>query len=207
MKKEDFVAIGISEDLAEKAASASAEELKGLVPRDRLNEAIQERDQLKAAKLQAETDLEELKKSAGDNEALQKQITDLQTAAKQKDADHAEEIKKLRINNAIRSALSGTAQDADIVAGLIDQSKLILGDDGKLTGLDEQLKTLKEQKAFLFKSEESGGKNEANGKSGVGFRVGSTPSGAAGGGVGTEGGQKSMKEAIAEKLQASNAGH
>ena len=39
MKKEDFVALGISEDLAEKAAEKSAKELKGMVPRDRLNEA------------------------------------------------------------------------------------------------------------------------------------------------------------------------
>lgn len=44
MKKEDFIALGISDELAEKAAAASVEELKGFVPRTRLNEVITERD-------------------------------------------------------------------------------------------------------------------------------------------------------------------
>ncbi len=194
MKKDDFTALGISEELAEKAAAASAEELKGMVPRDRLNEVTRERDQLKTAKEKAESDLEDLKKSAGDNTALQQQITQLQQAAAAKDTEHAAELKALRMGNAIRMAITD-AQDAEIVTGLIDQSKLILGDDGKVTGLEEQLKTLREDKPFLFKAKEPG-----NG--GTGFRVGSTQGGTAGG-VGSESGkQLSMKEAIAAKLQS-----
>lgn len=200
MKKEDFVALGIAEDLAEKAATASADELKGYVPKNRFDEVNTEKNQLKTAKEDAENQLEQLKQSAGDNAALQQQITDLQNAAKQKDADHAAEIQKLRMSNAIRSAIGSSAQDADLVAGLIDQSKLILGEDGKLTGLDEQLKTLKEQKAFLFKTEETGK------KTGAGFNVGSVQGGASGGGVGAEGAQVSMKDAIAARLQANMAG-
>lgn len=200
MKKEDFVALGIAEDLAEKAATASADELKGYVPKNRFEEVNTEKNQLKTAKEDAENQLEQLKQSAGDNAALQQQITDLQNAARQKDADHAAEIKQLRMSNAIRSAIGSSAQDADLVAGLIDQSKLILGDDGKLTGLDEQLKTLKEQKAFLFKQEDAG-RNK-----GSGFNVGSVPGGASGGGVGAEGVQVSMKDAIAARLQANMSG-
>lgn len=52
-------------------------------------------------------------------------------------------------------AISASAQDSDLVAGLMDRSKLILGEDGKVTGLDEQVKSLKESKPFLFKQEES----------------------------------------------------
>ena len=203
MRKEDFVAIGISEDLAEKAAKASAEELKDMVPRTRMNEVTEENKQLKAAKTQAETDLEELRKTAGDNEALTKQITDLQNAAKQKDAEYAQQLKALRLSNAIRIGITD-AQDTDIVAGLVDQSKLILGDDGKVTGLDEQLKAIRESKPFLFKVKE-----QDNGqKQGAGFSVGATKGGNAGGGVGGDGDkQLSMKEAIAAKLNQQNAGN
>ncbi len=201
MKKEEFVALGISEDLAVKAAEASAAELKGYVPKNRFDEVNTEKNQLKTAKEDAENQLEQLKQSAGDNEALQQQITDLQNAAKQKDADHAAEIKALRMSNAIRTAIGSTAQDTDLVAGLIDQSKLIMGDDGKLTGLEEQIKALKEGKPFLFKEEK---KPEGGQKSG--FRVGSVPSGTAGG-AGNETGQISMKDAIAAKLQANGVGH
>ena len=41
----------------------------------------------------------------------------------------------------------------------VDRKKLILGDDGKVTGLDEQIKSLKESKPFLFKQEEQPKRN------------------------------------------------
>lgn len=201
MRKEDFVAIGIADDLAEKAAAASATELKGYVPKTRFDEVNEEKKNLQTAKTQAEADLEELRKSAGDNAALAQQITDLQNAAKQKDTEYAAQLKALRLGNAIRLGITD-AQDADIVAGLIDQSKLILSDDGKVTGLEEQLKTLRESKPFLFKTQDNNG-----GKQGAGFSVGATKGGNAGGGVGGDGDkQLSMKDAIAAKLNAQHAG-
>lgn len=198
MKKEEFVALGISDELAEKAATASAEELKGYIPKTRFDEVNEEKKNLQTAKKKAEDDLEELKKTAGDNEALTKQITDLQEAAKQKDTEYAQQLKALKLTNAVRLGITD-AQDADLVAGLVDQTKLILGDDGKVTGLEEQLKTLRESKPFLFKAKEQ----DKGGKQGAGFSVGSTKGGNAGGGVGGDGDkQLSMKEAIAAKLNA-----
>lgn len=203
MRKEDFVALGIADDLAEKAATASANELKGYVPKTRFDEVNEEKKTLQTAKKQAEDDLEELRKSAGDNAQLAQQIADLQAAAKQKDTEYAQQLKALRLSNAIRIGITD-AQDADIVAGLVDQSKLILGDDGKVTGLEEQLKTLRESKPFLFKVKE-----QDNGqRRGAGFSVGATKGGNAGGGVGGDGDkQLSMKEAIAAKLNQQNAGN
>lgn len=97
--------------------------------------------------------LEELKKTAGDNAELLKQIADLQvenTATKEK---YEAEMKDLKLSTAIKLAVGESAQDADLVAGLFDRSKLILSDDGKITGLEEQMKTIKESKPFLFKTE------------------------------------------------------
>ena len=100
MKKEEFVALGISEELAEKAATASAEELKGYIPKTRFDEVNEEKKNLQTAKKKAEDDLEELKKNAGDNEALKKQISDLQEAAKQKDTEYAEQIRTMLLQGA-----------------------------------------------------------------------------------------------------------
>ena len=197
MKKEDFTALGITDELAEKAANASAEELKGFVPKARFDEVNEEKKNYQAAKKKAEDDLEALKKTAGDNEALTKQITDLQNAAKQKDDEYAAEIKSLKLMNAIRAGITD-AQDAELVAALVDQKKLILGDDEKVTGLDEQLKALRESKPFLFKAKEQ----DKGGKGGAGFSVGAVKGGVGGDG----GGQLSMREAIAAKLQTKNAG-
>lgn len=203
MKKEEFVALGISEELAEKAATASADELKGYIPKTRFDEVNEEKKNLQTAKKKAEDDLEELKKTAGDNEALTKQISELQESQKQRAAEYDAQIKALKLTNAIRSGITD-AQDADLVAGLVDQKKLILGDDGSVTGLEEQLKALRESKPFLFKAKEQDGKG---GKAGAGFSVGATKGGNAGGGVGGDGDkQLSMRDAIAAKLNAQNIG-
>jgi len=89
--------------------------------------------------------MEALKQAAGDNEDLKKQISELQEQNKRKDTEYEEKLKDLRITNAIKLAVSGSAQDSDLVAGLIDKGKLILGEDGTVTGLDEQVKALKEK--------------------------------------------------------------
>lgn len=94
----------------------------------------------------------ELKRAAGDNEVLKQQIAELQVQNQQKDADYQKQLKKLQMTNAIKFAIANSAQDSDLVAGLIDKTKLLLGDDGKVTGLDDQLKVLKESKSFLLKS-------------------------------------------------------
>lgn len=119
-------------------------------------------DEVKQAKKQLETDvkdrdtqLETLKKSAGDNATLKQQIEQLQNDNKKKDEEYKAELKDLKLTNAIKLAITDSAQDIDLVTGLIDKSKLILSEDGKVTGLDEQITGLKESKSFLFKSEES----------------------------------------------------
>ncbi|KXA13262.1 phage scaffolding protein [Clostridium perfringens] len=119
-------------------------------------------DEVKQAKKQLETDikdrdtqLEDLKKSAGDNAALKQQIESLQADNKKKDEEYQAELKDLKLTNAIKLAVADSAQDVDLVSSLIDKSKLILADDGKVTGLDEQVTSLKENKSFLFKSEEN----------------------------------------------------
>ncbi|KGE21117.1 phage scaffolding protein, partial [Paenibacillus wynnii] len=39
-----------------------------------------------------------------------------------------------------------------VVTGLIDKGKLVIGDDGKVVGLDDQLKVLQTSDAYLFKT-------------------------------------------------------
>ncbi len=97
--------------------------------------------------------LEDLEKENSDAEELQKQIKTLQEQNKAAQKKYDADMKDLKLANAIKVALSGKAQDEEIVAGLIDKEKLLLGEDGKVTGLEEQVKALRESKAFLFKEE------------------------------------------------------
>ena len=112
---------------------------------DAANMQIQERD----------IQLETLKNSTGDMEALKQQIASLQSDNQATKEKYEAAMKDLKLSTAIKLALGDSAQDADLVAGLFDKSKLIMSDDGKITGLDEQMKALKKEKAFLFKEEKA----------------------------------------------------
>ena len=112
---------------------------------DAANMHIQERD----------IQLETLKNSTGDMEALKQQIASLQSDNQATKEKYEAAMKDLKLSTAIKLALGDSAQDADLVAGLFDKSKLIMSDDGKITGLDEQMKALKKEKAFLFKEEKA----------------------------------------------------
>ncbi|MCM1467864.1 MAG: phage scaffolding protein, partial [Alistipes sp.] len=153
MTEEQFKQLGIPEEQAKKAAAESAKELEGYVPKHRYDELTEENKTLKTAVEESKTTLEDLKKTAGNSEELKAQIERLQTEAKEKEAEFNEKLKETRMTNAIKLAVNGIAQDSDLVAGLIDRGKLILSDDGKITGLEEQVKSLRETKGFLFKEE------------------------------------------------------
>lgn len=159
MTIEELIArLGIADDGKENAAKAVKEFLDGAyVPKSRFNEVNEEKNGLKTSLADRDKQLDALKKSAGDNDALKQQIRELQDKNKASAAEYEAKMKDLRMNTAIQLAVAKDAQDADIVAGLIDKSKLILGEDGKVAGLEEQVKALRESKGFLFKTEPSSG--------------------------------------------------
>lgn len=153
MNKQQFLDLGLTEEQAAKAEAESKKELETYVPKTRFDEVNNSKKELEKTVKERDTQLETLKKSTGDNEELKKQIETLQADNKKKDDDYQAQIKELQISNAIKLAVADKAQDADLVASLFDKSKLILGDDGKVTGLEEQLKVIKEGKPFLFKED------------------------------------------------------
>lgn len=153
MTKEGLIKLGIDDAVAQKVADASAVELKNYVAKTQYDEVIAAKAELDTQLKERDKQLENLKKASGDTEALKKQITDLQAANKTAKTEYENRLKDLQVTNAVKVAVATDAQDVDLVAGLIDKTRIIVGDDGKITGLAEQLKTLRESKAFLFKAD------------------------------------------------------
>lgn len=147
-----IVALEIAEDKKGEAGNIVKKFLdEAYVPKSRYDNVEEEKKTLQATISERDKQLVELKKNAGDNEDLKKQIRDLQDANKAAKTEYDEKMKDMRLSTAIQIAIAADAQDVGIVSGLFDKSKLILGDDGKVTGLDEQLTALKKDKPFLFK--------------------------------------------------------
>ena len=112
------------------------------VTKSRFNEVNEENKTLKAQVSERDGQIETLKKSAGDNTELQNQITALQEANKQKDKDHANEIKALKISNAVDVALTNAkAKNNTAVKALLAAflEKAELADDGTVKGLDDEI--------------------------------------------------------------------
>ena len=153
MKKEDLMKIeGMTEELATAVAEASAEELKGYIPKTRFDEVNEAKKNAEALVKERDKQLEDVKKSTGDNEELKKQIEQLQDdnkAAKQK---YESDIKQMQINNAVQSALkdAGAKNVTAIMALLKDMDKAELDSDGTVKGLAEQVKALQESDSYLF---------------------------------------------------------
>jgi len=142
---------------------------KHFVPKDKFNEVAEAKKTAEAAIADRDKQLEDLKKSAGASEELKKQIETLQGENKVAKEKYESDLKELRTSTALKLALAGKAHDPDIVAGLLDKTKIELDDAGNVkAGLEEQLKALQTSKAFLFVPEQKGpkfkGANPADGK-------------------------------------------
>lgn len=157
MKKDDFVKLGIDEETAKKCEAASLEELKGFIPKARFDEVNNEKKNLEAAVSERDKQLDTLKNSTGDMETLKKQISDLQAENKTKDEAHAAEIKQLKINSAVETALiSAKAKNTTAVKALLkDLDKAELADDGTVKGLADQIAALQKSDDYLFEAKES----------------------------------------------------
>lgn len=152
MKKEELVKLGLDEATAEKVAAASAEELKGFIPKARFDEVNEAKKTAEATVKERDQQIEGLK-SAGNVDDLKQQIQTLQADNKAKDEAHAAELKKVRIDAAVESALTeAKAKNHKAVRALLDLENAELGDDGKIKGLHEQLTALTaaEDSKFMF---------------------------------------------------------
>ena len=156
MKKDDFIKLGIDEETAKKLESASLEELKGYIPKARFDEINNEKKKLELDVRDRDSQLETLKNSSGDVEAMKQQIAALQADNKAKDEAHAAEIKQMKINSAVDTLLlNSKAKNTIAVKALLkDLDRAELLEDGSIKGLEEQIAALKKSDAYLFEDKQ-----------------------------------------------------
>ncbi|MCG5104443.1 phage scaffolding protein [Oceanobacillus alkalisoli] len=121
-------------------------------PKEKFDTVNNENKSLKQQVKDRDKQLNDLK--GVDPEKLQQKITDLQQANKDKDKEHREQTAKQQKEFAIELALrDANALNTKAVKALLDTDSIKL-DGETLLGLDDQLKTLQESDAYLFKQEQ-----------------------------------------------------
>ncbi|NGP58158.1 hypothetical protein FLT15_07065 [Paenibacillus thiaminolyticus] len=142
---------GLSEEQAKAIIEGVESNYKGYVPPHRFEEVNTAKKQAEEDVKERDKQLDKLKKSAGDNEELRQQIAKLQEENKAASEKYASDMKELRTSTALRLAIGDSAHDSELVLSLLDKAKIELDDDGNIkAGLDEQIQSLRESKAFLF---------------------------------------------------------
>ena len=157
MTKESLMAMGLTEEQATKVM----EGLNGsFVTKTRFNEVNEELKTAKATITERDGQLNALKTSGADAAALQAQITQLQADNAAKDQEHAAEIKKIKIENAVEKALTDAkainpATVKPLLAAFLEKADL--DDDGTIRGLADEIGKLAkaEGTSFIFKADDT----------------------------------------------------
>lgn len=148
MNKTQLLALGLTEEQAVKVL----EGFEGYVPPSRFNEVNEAKKNAEAQIAERDKQLDELKKAAGDNEKLQKQIEKLEADNKAAKEGFEKNLATLKITNAVDLALTAKgAKNIKATKALLDFEKIKLDGD-TVIGADEQIEALINDEAtkFLF---------------------------------------------------------
>lgn len=176
MKRSELEALGLTKEQVDsviKINGADIENAKAVAAAE--SASLQtEVDALKGQVADRDKQIEGLKKSAGDNEDLQKQIETLQAENKAKDEAHAAEITQMKVDSAVEKALTEAgAKNIKAVRALLDLEDAKFDKDGSIKGLKDQVDKLlaDESTKFLFEVQEQGGQQKQTFK---GFQPGAS---------------------------------
>jgi len=123
---------------------------KGFVAKTDFNAANEAKKTLEGQITERDKQIKGFEKLAGDNEALKTQLTAAQEANKTAKTEYDSNLKKLTISSRIETVLLGAkARDVKAARALLDESKISV-DGENVLGLNDQLDSLKKDKAWLF---------------------------------------------------------
>jgi DNA repair exonuclease SbcCD ATPase subunit len=123
-----------------------------------INENFVSKDAYEALRAQIsgrDKQIEELKSFKGNVDELTEKIKNLQAENEEKTKNYEAKLKQEKLANAMKLALGGKVHDPDLTISQIDINKVSIGENGGLIGFSEQIDALRENKAFLFVSQEN----------------------------------------------------
>ncbi len=100
---------------------------------------------------QAEAKVLELQKLLDESKGKDERIQALEKELNDTKAGYELEKKNAKRQSAIEAAIKDKVVDPEVVMKLLDLEKVVVDDDGKVTGLDDQLSALKASKSYLWK--------------------------------------------------------
>lgn len=149
MKRNQLKDLGLDENQIKAVMDLNGEDINNAKSG---NDAIvEENNALKAQIAERDKDLKNLRKNAKDNEELSNSYQELQTKYKNDTADLTNKLNQTRLTSAVDRALSASkVRDTKAIKGFLDMDKVKLDEQGNLSGLDEQIKEIRQTAPYIF---------------------------------------------------------
>ncbi len=145
MKKEQFLKLGFTDEMAQKAMEILREELKGYIPKSRFDQVNEVKKNLEKQLSLLEARIEEADSIMYTHQELENILLDFWRTSSTLKKEQEEMMKDVLIRTAVRTKLVNAGY-ADLLTGKFDKSKLTVTPDGTLIGIEEQLAEM--QKAY-----------------------------------------------------------
>lgn len=154
MTKEELMALGLTEEQAAKVL----EGYKGYVPKTRFDEVNEAKKKAESIVAERDKQLEALKKTSGDAEALKAEIAKLQDENKAVADRYKADIKALLVNSIVeRDLFKAGAKNIKAAKALLNDLDKAELDGENVKGLADQIKKLQEDEGSKFLFEDRGG--------------------------------------------------
>ena len=150
MNREQLKELGLSEEQIETVMKFHGQTVNET--KNKLNETQSEIELYKSQLEARDNDMETLKEKAAKGEGLEDEINNLKETYEEAKRQHEESLQKTKREYELDIALTqNNVRDPVVIKPLIDNESIVLTDEGKIEGLNEQLETLKETHSYLFK--------------------------------------------------------
>ena len=134
------------------------------VPHARFDEVVNQRDSANSSIKDYQAQIEELGEQVEAGSKAETTINDLKT----KLAAQTELSKRATIETRLHSLVTDSIAPVSDLLGFMNVEKILVNEDGTVSGLEEQLKSVRETRSYLFKSTEEVGEDNSNSQVGAG---------------------------------------
>ncbi len=150
MKKKQFLKLGFTDEMAQKAMEIFREELKGYIPKSRFDQVNEVKKDLEKQLSLLEARIEEADSIMYTHQELENILLDFWRTSSTLKKEQEEMMKDVLIRTAVRTKLVNAGY-ADLLTGKLDKSKLTVTPDGTLIGIEEQLAEMQKVYEGMFR--------------------------------------------------------
>src|SRR5699024_5151537 len=149
MKREKLKSLGLNDEQIKAVMDINGVDIEKA--KSNVDQLTEENKSLKEQMASRDKDLKNLQSKVKDSEELSNQLNDLRDKYKNDTKALNEKVETVKLNSAIDQVLSANkVRNNKAIRGLLNSDEIKFDKDGKLTGLDDQIKSLKKSDPYLF---------------------------------------------------------